>query len=174
MFASALCFAFAAAFLAADAPPAPYIILEDTPGTLPKAARVRQITVGPKHHFFGYYANCPWDATGRYMICMESGFSYRKVDPGDEAALCLIDTQTGGMRQLAVTKAWNFQQGALAHWVGDRPEVVYNDLVDGELKAVVLNIHSGERRVLPRAITSVSRDGSWAACISFPAGTSRF
>jgi len=163
-----LCLTFAvSAVVGAAEPSTPYVIEDDTPAHLPKVARVRQMTRGPKHHFFGYYAICPWDATGRYLLCMESDFSDRNVAPGDEAALCLIDTQTGEMKQLATTHAWNFQQGALVHWVGDRPEVVYNDLVDEQLKAVVLNIHTGERRVLPRAITSVSRDGSWAACISF-------
>ncbi|MCP4640361.1 MAG: hypothetical protein GY851_08015 [bacterium] len=146
---------------------APYEVIEDVPQGLPRIAEVRQMTHGPKHHFFGYYAICPWDATGRYLACMETEFGDRKVTPEDTAGICLIDTESGELKRIAETAAWNFQQGALVHWVGDRQEIVYNDLVDGRLKAIVLNVHTGERRVLPRPITSVARDGSWAACINF-------
>ena len=34
---------------------------------------VRQITFGPKHHFFGYIGhvqNIPWNASGRYILAM--------------------------------------------------------------------------------------------------------
>ena len=146
---------------------ATFEIVEDVPEGLPRIAAVRQMTHGPKHHFFGYYAICPWDATGRYLICMESDFGDRKVTPEDTAGICLIDTQSGESRRIAETSAWNFQQGALVHWLGDCPEIVYNNLVDGQLKAVVQNVHTGSRRVLPRPITSVALDGSWAACINF-------
>ena len=37
----------------------------------------KPITQGPKHHFFGYYGVCPWDATGRYVLCLESDFHER-------------------------------------------------------------------------------------------------
>jgi hypothetical protein len=30
------------------------------------------ITQGQKHHFFGYYGICPWDATGQYALCFVS------------------------------------------------------------------------------------------------------
>ena len=145
----------------------PFEILEDTPEGLPRIAHVRQVTHGPKHHFFGYYAICPWDVSGRHLVCMETEFGDRDVAEEDVAGICLIDTETGELKCIAETSAWNFQQGAMVHWLGNRPEIVYNDLVEGSLKAVVLNVATGVRRVLPRPITSVSRDGTWAACISF-------
>ncbi len=145
----------------------PFEISENVPDGLPRIAQVRQMTQGPKHHFFGYYAICPWDGSGRYLVCMESDFSDRDVAKDDVAGICLIDTRSGAMKRIAETSAWNFQQGALIHWLGEKPEIVYNDLVEGRLKAVVLNVESGARRVLPRPITSVARDGTWAACINF-------
>ncbi len=142
-------------------------IFDDVPEGLPRIARVQAVTEGPRHHFFGYYAICPWDATGKYLACMESEFGDREVAQGDVASVCIVDADSGELRRIAETSAWNFQQGALVHWVGARPEIVYNDLVEGALKAVVLNVETRERRVLTRPVTSVSRDGRWAACISF-------
>ena len=159
---SALLFPVAAS-AAADG----YEIIEGTPKNLPRVAQVRPITHGPKHHFFGYYAICPWDATGRYLVCMETDYGDRDVGEGDKAGICVIDTESGELKRIAETRAWNFQQGALVHWRGQRPEIVYNDVVEGKLKAIVLNVKTGERRVLPRAITCVAPDGTWAACINF-------
>ena len=141
-------------------------ILGEVAEGLPRVAAVRAATAGPKHHFFGYYAICPWDATGRYLVCMETDFSDRMPAPGEPARICLVDTESGELKPIAETAAWNFQQGALAHWLGER-EIVFNDVVDGRLRAVVLDVFSRDRRVLPRAITSVAHDGKTAACISF-------
>ena len=168
MIARTICLVFAGwVALGARGAEMGFEIAENVPEALPRIAQVRQITQSPKHHFFGYYAICPWDATGRYLVCMESDFGDRAVQEEDVAGICLIDTKSGELRRIAETSAWNFQQGALVHWLGERPEIVYNDLVEGRLKAMVLNIETGERRVLPRPITSVARDGTWAACISF-------
>jgi len=37
----------------------------------------RPATRGPKHHFFGYYDKCPWDATGRLLLALEVDFMGR-------------------------------------------------------------------------------------------------
>lgn len=29
------------------------------------------ITQGPRHHFFGYYEICPWNATDEFHLCLE-------------------------------------------------------------------------------------------------------
>lgn len=142
---------------------------DDIAEGLPKIVKVHQVTQGPKHHFFGYYAICPWDATGRYLACLETDFGDREMAPGDQAAVCLVDTRTGALKSLAETSAWNFQQGALIHWLGTKPdrEIIYNDRIGGLPKAVILDVFSGKRRVLPRGITAVAPDGKTAACISF-------
>jgi len=36
--------------------------------------QVRTWTKGPKHHFFGYYGICPWNKSGKYLVCLESDF----------------------------------------------------------------------------------------------------
>ena len=142
-------------------------ILADTPATLPRIVAVTRMTQGPRHHFFGYYAICPWDASGRYLACMEADFGDRAKKPGEAAHICIVEETTGKMERVAETKAWNFQQGALVHWVGDKKELIYNDVVDGKLVAIMLNVETGRKKILPRAITSVAPDGTWAACISF-------
>lgn len=146
-----------------------YTISDQAPADLPRIANVRQLTSGPKAHFCNYYGVCPWDAAGRRLICMESEVDGREVAPEDTAGLCLVDEATGELREIARTAAWNFQQGSLACWLGTDPNrlVIYNDLIDGKLTAVILDVESGGRRALPRPVAAVSNDGKLAASISY-------
>ena len=143
--------------------------IPDDVKVFPKIAEVRQITHGPKHHFFGYYGILPWDATGRYLVCLESDFGDRLVEAGNVATIVLIDLEKGTLKPVGETSSWNFQQGALIHWLGTAPDrkIIYNDQVDGALKSVVLDVFSAEKRVLPRAIAAASHNGKWAASINY-------
>jgi len=139
------------------------------PYTLGEGHTLRQVTQGPLHHFVGYYGITPWDATGRYLLCMQSDFSDRLVEPDDTASLMLVDLETGTPRKVGETRAWNFQQGALVHWLGSAPEreIIYNDRVDGALRSVILDVHSGEQRVMPEPIAAVANNGKHAASINY-------
>ncbi len=145
------------------------MVMHDTSPGFPKVKAVRQVTQGPKHHFFGYYGIPPWDATGRYLACFESDFSDRLVQPGDVATIGLVDLTTDKFKQVTTTRAWNFQQSSLLHWLGTAPDrkVIYNDLVEDTFTAVILDMFTGEKRFLPRPIAAVAHDGRTAASISF-------
>ncbi|MBP8127960.1 MAG: hypothetical protein KA184_00150 [Candidatus Hydrogenedentes bacterium] len=144
-------------------------IAAGVPEGLPRVTEVRALTQGPRAHFCSYYGVCPWNASGRYLVCMESDFDGREVRAGDAARICLLDTVSGELRALATTRAWNFQQGSLTHWLGTAPDrrIIYNDCANGAAKSVILDVFSGDRRELPRAVSAVSHDGARAACISY-------
>ena len=77
-------------------------------------SKPRLLTPGNgKHHFFGYYGVCPWDATGRYFICLETDFQDHMPGIGEKARVLLLDLQTGENKAIAETNGWNFQQGAM-------------------------------------------------------------
>jgi hypothetical protein len=131
---------------------------------------VRAMTAGPEYHFFGYYDKFPWDATGRYLLCLEVDFLGRTPEPDDVAKLCLIDTQDGDARRtIGETRAWNWQQGCMARWLPphDSREVIYNDCVDGRFVSVAVDIETGATRQLPCPIYDLSPDGSYAAAPNF-------
>ncbi len=131
---------------------------------------IRPITQGPKHHFFGYYGISPWDATEKYLICLETEFGDRLPEPSDQASLILIDLSSGAAKTIAETHAWNFQQGAMLHWIGLDPAhtIIYNDRAGESLQSVILNVFTGEKRTLPRPIAAMSPDGKCAASLNFP------
>jgi len=81
---------------------------------------VKQITFGPKHHFFGYIGQSktiPWNASGRYILALRTDYHDRMPTADDAAEICLIDT-TDNNKVLAIeeTRAWNFQQGTMFYW----------------------------------------------------------
>ncbi|MGB2861809.1 MAG: hypothetical protein WBC05_00660, partial [Sedimentisphaerales bacterium] len=131
--------------------------------------KVRTLTRGPKHHFFGYYGICPWNKSGRRLVCLESGFQDRMPTPGEAAVIGLVDSQTGRFRKVAETRAWNLQQGAMLHWNPLNPErqIIYNDEKSDEIVSVVLDVESLEKRILPRAVSAVSHSGKWALSLTY-------
>src|SRR5262245_23935359 len=110
------------AALAQPGDPAPVEIAKDVPAALPRVKNLKSVTKGPKHHFCAcYYGICPFDATGRSVAVLETDFGDRLAAAGDRAKICLADLTTGELKPIAQTSAWNFQQGAMVHWLGTAP-----------------------------------------------------
>ena len=169
---------------------------------------VRQITRGPKFHFKPYYDMQPWDSSGRYFLCMESDFQDRPPEAGDALTLGMVDLDSDEFIPVAQTRAWNFQQGCMPHWLPTaavsevafdrrhpqisqmtptaRPcivpsaesaqsadsvvavsEVIFNDRIEGAFRAIILNVHTRKRRMLPLPIQAVSPAGRFAASLNF-------
>lgn len=121
-------------------------------------------------YFFGYYDKSPWDATGRHMICMRAKDTWSVPDPLDTADIMLIDTEDkNSIRKVATTHTWNVQQGCMAQWLGPdfSSRILYNDLREGKYCSVVLDITTGEERVLPMPAYTVSADGKKVLSLDF-------
>ena len=135
-------------------------------------------------YFFGYYDKSPWDATGRYMLCMRADNTWSEPDPTNEAEILLLDLNDNpnvnfndnhnvndnvNYRALAKTRTWNVQQGCMAQWLGPdfSSRIMYNDLRDGKYCSVILEVASGKERVLPMPVYTVSADGKTALTLDF-------
>ena len=127
-----------------------------------------------KEYFFGYYDKSPWDASGRYMLCMCAEDTWSNVSPKEPADILLIDLQksesdTQRVRKLAATHSWNVQQGCMLQWLGpdfDR-KVIYNDFRNGGFCSVILDVFDGSDRVINMPVYSVSADGKTALTLDF-------
>lgn len=131
-----------------------------------------RISPNDKEHeyFFGYYDKTPWDASGRYMICMRAKDTWSVPDPLDTADILLIDTaDNNSVHKVATTHTWNVQQGCMAQWLGPdyKSRILYNDMRDGKYCSVVQNVETGEEKVLPVPAYTVSTDGKTALSLDF-------
>ena len=121
-------------------------------------------------YFFGYYDKSPWDATGRYMLCMKAKDTWSEPDPLGEAEILLIDTNDkNSFRVIAKTHTWNVQQGCMAQWLGPdfSSHIMYNDLRDGKYCSVILEVATGKEKVLPMPVYTVSNDAKTALSLDF-------
>ena len=127
------------------------------------------MTFGPMHHFFGYFGIQPWDVTGRYLLCLEVPFHDRPPGAEDRATVGIVELSSGKFLPLAQTRAWNFQQASMMHWLPKAPhsEIVFNDREGNRFVSVILDIHTGERRLLPQPISAMSHNGKTALSYSF-------
>jgi hypothetical protein len=130
---------------------------------------VKEITHGPKHHFFGFYDICPWDVSGRYILSHEVDFIDRRPEAGDGAVLGFVDLKKGdSFVPIGETTAWNFQQGARLQWLpGAESKVVYNDFSQGDFRAVVADINSSERKILPKPVYAIHPGGQFGLGLNF-------
>ncbi|MHB0874807.1 MAG: TolB family protein [Anaerolineae bacterium] len=131
---------------------------------------VRRVTDGPRHHFFGYYDKCPWDARGRFLLALEVGFMDRPPRPDDVAVAGMLDLEHGNAwRPLAETTAWNWQQGTHLQWLGPEHDrrVIFNRREGDAYVATILDVTTGASRYLARPIYAVSSDGRQAMTLDF-------
>ncbi|MCU0916630.1 MAG: hypothetical protein MUC88_19020 [Planctomycetes bacterium] len=130
---------------------------------------IERLTQGPRHHFFGYYGICPWDRSGRRLLCLESPFQDHLPGPEEPAVIGLVDAKTGTFSGVTKTGAWNFQQGAMLHWNPLQPEteIIHNDHDGDEVISVIFDINTGRKRRLPRAVSAVSHNGRYALSMTY-------
>ena len=121
-------------------------------------------------YFFGYYDKSPWDATGRYVLCLKANDTWSSTAPKEPADLLLIDTRNDNRAEkIATTHSWNVQQGCMAQWLGPKfdKKIIYNDFRNGQFVSVVLDVFTKQERVLSMPVYSVSQDGSFALTLDF-------
>ena len=128
----------------------------------PELSAPRAVTQGPHDHFLAnYFAINAWSPDNRYLLTLETDIKNELPD-GKPCTLGLVDLE-GGNRFIPVmeTRAWNFQEAAMAHWLPCEPDTfVVNDFRDGKFVAVVRNWRTGAERVFPFPVSAVSEDGT--------------
>lgn len=120
------------------------------------------------HYFYGYYDNPAITADNRLHLCNRVSFMDRLPVDGDVNELGWFDLETGEFHVFAHTTAWNFQQGSMLQWLGGQDNVaVYNNWNGTSYEAVVQNVFTGDKRVLPHPVANVSPDGKWGIVLNF-------
>jgi len=129
------------------------------------------ITSGPNEHLFAsYYGINSWSADQRFVSVLQTPIKYRLPTEYDPAILGLVDMETNEFIPLAETRAWNFQQSCMAHWLGTHPNsrIIYNDFVDGKFVSIIIDVHTKEKiKTIPYPIAAVSPNGKEAISINF-------
>lgn len=139
--------------------------------TFPEISEPIQITGGEYEHFFAsYYGINSWSKSQRYVTVLQTDIKHKLPDENDPATLGLVDLTTNEFIPLALTRAWNFQEGCMAYWLGSSPDslIIYNDYRDGKYVSVILNVHTKEEvKTFQHPVSAVTDDGTKAVSINF-------
>ncbi|WP_372934138.1 hypothetical protein [Mariniphaga sediminis] len=137
----------------------------------PKVGEPVQITKNDKEHLFAsYYGINSWSTNQRYVTVLQTDIKYRLPDENDPATLGLVDMETKEFIPLTQTRAWNFQQGCMAHWLATSPDslIIFNDFRDEGFVSVIMNVHTREEiKTIPYPVSAVSPNGKEAVSINF-------
>ncbi len=130
---------------------------------------VRQITHGPRCHWFGYYDKLEFDPTCRFVLGMEVDFEHRSPTADDVIKVGMVDLQEGDRWiELGESRAWCWQQGCMLQWrPGSQSEVLWNDRQGDHFVCHIVDVETRSRRTIPHPIYSVSPCGTWAASLDF-------
>jgi len=129
----------------------------------------RQITHGPRHHWFGYYDKLQFDPTSRYVLSMEVTFEHRSPRADDTIKIGMVDLERKDKwTDLGQSNAWCWQQGCMLQWLpGSKSKIIWNDLVKDQFVSRILDVHTGAGRTVPHPVYSVSPDGQSAVAPDF-------
>ncbi len=129
---------------------------------------IEQITDGAKQHWMGYYDKQQIDPTGRYAVGNQVDPFFRSPTVKDTLNIGLIDLENGNSwTEIGSSTAWGWQQGCMLQWIpGSNEEVIWNDHDRGQgFLSKIYNIRTQQTRTLPKAIYTLSPDGSFALCV---------
>ena len=134
------------------------------PVSFPAVSSPEMITDSSREHLFAsYYGINSFDRSEKYVTVLETDLKFKLPDENDPATLGLVDLKSKEFIPLATTRAWNFQQGCMAHWLGTSPDslIIYNDLREGKTVSVIMNVHTKkEIKTLPFPVSEVPRTES--------------
>ncbi len=92
----------------------------------------------------------------------------RPPTAGDEAVVGVVDVRDEKFLPVSGTRAWNFQQGAMLHWLPTAAAtVLFNDRREGRFVCVAHEVDSGAERIVGPAIAALSDDGTLAATLNY-------
>ena len=114
---------------------------------------VKQITTGPRHHFFGYIGHVrtiPWNKSGRYIVALRASFQDHMPGPDEPADIILLDTRNGyAVRKVDETRGWNPQQGTMLYWNPAAAETQFffndRDRTTGKIFTVLFDVEKNVR-----------------------------
>ena len=132
-------------------------------------AHIRPLSLGPKHHFYGYYGINPWDRSGRLHIALEIQDDSHAPTVGQVATLGVVDKAGGDFSPLAETQGWNLQQGCMAHWVQCQGQDMLsaNDLIHGQCVTRIIDLHGQEQCRYEQGLCALSLDRQHAYALDF-------
>lgn len=114
------------------------------------------------HVFFGYYDISPFNAESEEIIYNNLIKNENKLH------LMLSSLSSNEEREIAETRAWNWQQGCRLRWMPNNSrEVIFNDFNGKEYFSRIVNVDSKVERTINAPLYDITHDGHYGLSIDF-------
>lgn len=121
--------------------------------------QVSQLTFGSERglfHAHSYYDLPVMDGAGRRIAAHRVEFAMRQPTPDDAVQVGLVDAERpGSWTALGESRAWSWQQGPMAQWVGGGPRLLWNDREGSRFVARLVDVDDGDMKTLPAPVYAV-------------------
>lgn len=121
-------------------------------------------------YYFGFHDLQELSADGTRLLVHKLPFDFRMPLAGETEQVGYLDFDEAGhlgdFHELDYTSAWNYHKGCRLQWLDDN-NVIFNSTLNGRLISKILDVKSGESRVIGCPIDSVSHDSAWATSFSY-------
>lgn len=132
--------------------------------------RLRPVTAG-RSHFVGFHDVTPWNTASDEMVCLATDLPEDRLPGPDDLADVVLVGEDLTTRNLATTRAWNWQKAARQRFMPalGRRIVAFNDATDAGFCTRVFDLDAGdaprETARIPRALYDIAPDGSYGLSV---------
>jgi hypothetical protein len=132
-------------------------------------AEVKFVTPSDKSFFFGYYNYSPLSKDNSKLLAHKAVFEGRMPEPDDYVEIGFFDMATGIWNPVTTSNAFNWQQGSMLQWLGPdfNSSIIFNDCKENQFIARIINLYTGEEKVIPYPVYGVDPNGKFAITLNF-------
>ncbi len=119
-------------------------------------------------YFFGFHDKIPWSADNSKLLAHKYDISNREVMPKDTIVIGYFHGDRFlEFKSLRRTRAWNWQQGSMLQWVGNKNSIIYNDWNGNKNVAKIINVEGELIKELGWPIGAIDNNGKYGISYSF-------
>ena len=121
-----------------------------------------------KGYFFGFHDHTPFSHDNKRLLSNRAiGDFFMPLNKEKLEVGFFEGEDHNKFVPVAKTNSWNWHMGCKLQWRGQSNEIVFNDYIDGQSVAKIINIEDGKESIIPDSISSISPNGKHAIGYSF-------
>ncbi|MBI9052573.1 MAG: hypothetical protein JEY96_02065 [Bacteroidales bacterium] len=119
-------------------------------------------------YFFGFHDKNPW-SNNDYLLAHKIDSSVQGVPTKEDCVEIgyFKDTELKEFKTIDKTKSWNWQQGAMLQWIGNRDQIMFNYWDGNQNVGKIVDLNGKRIKFLPYAVGAVSNDSNYIASYDF-------
>jgi hypothetical protein len=111
--------------------------------------------------FFGFHDKTPFSKDDELLLSQRAPDELFMPEIGNEIEIGVFNGENwSNFEPVSTTKAWNWHMGCRLQWV-NRRKLIFNDALDGQVTARLMDLDEGTSVWQPYMVSSVSNSGSF-------------